>query len=141
MAFIARVSLPHTEPPARGYVHSLASAFESAEEAKAYLNRVLRQKQVVGSAEFVLAAVWGDRHTRIAELFGYCDISEWPGNPEVYSWVFEDGVYKPEKRNIACGQTMQVLGREEDYRLTTASLPDYMAAPPHCGSLEPPLNL
>ncbi|MBI2542631.1 MAG: hypothetical protein HYW24_00375 [Candidatus Aenigmarchaeota archaeon] len=87
-----------------------------------YENRYL-----VGNADYLIVALWGDNGTKIAEVFGYGGISEWPGNPDKYCWIFHDGVYQPEKTLIACGDTDIALGREEEYRRTTRDIRKFMA--------------
>lgn len=86
-------------------------------------------------ADFLIAALYGDHGDKIAEVFGYSGTDPWPGNPDVYSWVFRNGIYRPSERQIACADTMLVLGREEEARRRTPDLRTYLANPPDLGDL------
>ncbi len=145
MPFAARTYIPGPVPT-RGYFWEagLNENFGSPAEAREYLRQLLvHNHEIIEPAIFNIAAVWGNSGKKVVELFGYGDFLHlaWPGNPEVYSWVFENGVYKPKERNVACAETMMVLGMEEDHRRTTHSLDEYMKTPPHLGELEPALYL
>jgi len=146
MSFTARISLPNAVRPTRAYLYEteFEKAFGSVKGARDYLIEVLDAGSnisgVITPADYILAALWGDKDSKVAELFGYGDINEWPGNPEVYSWVFKDGVYLPSQRKIACGEATRILGKEEDYRITTKSLKEFMEKPPHLRELEPRVN-
>ncbi|HLD39217.1 MAG TPA: hypothetical protein VJB05_02815 [archaeon] len=71
--------------------------------------------------------LWGDNGDRVAEVFGYghVDKKDWPSNPEIYNWVFRNGIHQPKKRQISCGDTLIVLGKEESVRRRTSSLGEY----------------
>jgi hypothetical protein len=146
MPFIARISLPGALRPTRAYLYEpgFEDGFGSVKGARDYLAQVLdvgsKINGVITPADYILAALWSDKDSKVAELFGYGGISDWPGNPEVYSWVFKDGIYLPGQRKIACGEATRILGTEEDYRITTKSLKEFMEKPPQLRELEPRVN-
>lgn len=100
--------------------------------ASAYLLGILEieSDEILKPVDYVIAFLWGNQGRRVAELFGFGGVKDWPGNPEVYSWVFEDGVYKPEERQISCGDSLVVLGREEDQRRKTKSCDEWLCRTP-----------
>lgn len=152
MRFIARINLPANTPPVRAYLHT--AGFEEVyggkiEPAADYLLEVLSIFHSLptpeqGNQDFLLAAIWGEikpsDHTpsRNLDLFGLSDIvKNWPGNPDVSAWVFENGVYK-HTHQITCGDTLIMLGEEENFRRTRCgSLNDYRYSYPLLGNLEP----
>ena len=104
MPFLARVSFDSPFARAYFYEDGLLETFGSVKGAADYLIHDVFNKhyRLTQPAHFMIAAVWGAAGKKVAELFGYGDINQWPGNPEVYSWIFENGIYQPRKRNIAC---------------------------------------
>jgi hypothetical protein len=126
-------------PPIRAYLHNagLDDAFKSRRnkpaefEADRHLLRTLTDNMVIlNDASYLIAAIWGDSGARMIDLFRYAGINKWPGNPDVAAFVFRNGVYVPKRREITCGDTLVVLGREEEYRRTTRDLNDYVEHPP-----------
>ena len=74
--------------------------------------------------DYLLATIWGDkeRGTKRIDLFGFNDISEWPGNPDVYHWSLANETIvspsNPEEQEVmlnplTCGDTLIMLGQEE----------------------------
>lgn len=128
MPFVGRSLIRGVIPPAKVYLHSNGMDLfdNSIDFGREHVNELIeRNPGVFSPADYVIAALWGENGKRVSECFGYGDMGEWPGNPTVYSWVFENGVYKPEQRQISCGETLVVLGREETFRRTTRDLCDY----------------
>ena len=86
--------------------------------------------------DYLLGAIWGKKDEKIIDLFGFSDISEWPGNPDVTSFVIKNGGYDTREdddsfvESYTCGDTLIMLGEEEKYRRTTKSLDEYMRNPP-----------
>src|SRR3989338_3842919 len=74
--------------------------------------------------EYTLAAIWADRDEKVIDFFGFGDaIDNWPGNPEVKSWVFRNGIFF--RGGSTCGDTLIMLGEEEKIRRKTQNLQDY----------------
>lgn len=139
MPFLKRFSIPHAVRPTRAYVHEagFTDAYDSRfNRPETYIGKIFEKHATVFEPDdFLIMALWGDDGQQIAEVFGYFGINPWPGNPEVNSWVFKDGIYHPKQRNICCGETLIVLGREEEARRKSPSLQHYMQNPPEIGEL------
>ena len=131
--------MPHARKPLRVYCHEAGyvDAFQRGPNSpRTYVEEIFaRHKRILEPADFLIAALWGDKGQKIAEVFGYAGIYPWPGNPEVNSWVFRDGIYHLYEREIACGDTMIVLGEEEKARRKSPNLQFYMENPPEIGDL------
>ena len=98
----------------------------------------------IGDFAYVLAVMWGDksRNEKVIDFFGFSGINEWPGNPDVSAWVMREGVYVSQERfgdiyvqnrKITCGDTLILLGREEQYRRKTSTLEEYVNIHPRLG--------
>ncbi len=84
---------------------------------------------------------------------GYSGLRKnWKANPEVDPFIYREGIFVPNMgvdnvrgitpgKNSFCGTTMRMLGREEDYRLTTNDRKQYFEIDPDFGDLEPPITL
>ena len=128
------VHFPEKKPPAKGYVFSsdtapIDQAYGSLKEAIRYLDSELdHQVHVIGKADYLIPFAWGDENKKIVEVFGFFEpLAPWPGpGPEVHSWVFLDGKHMPERRNICCGETLQILGKEMECRHCSHSLSEYI---------------
>jgi len=78
--------------------------------------------------EYILAALWADEETKIIDIFGFGDLTDkWSGNPDVQSWDFRNGIFTRGART--CGDTLVMLGKEEEHRRTTKNLVDYFKSP------------
>lgn len=86
---------------------------------------------------FLIAAVWGDEGKMVAEINRYWGTDKWPSNMERKTFVFENGVWRPDPHSHSCIQTDILLGRELQYMLTTPNFNFYLSSPPHLGNLEP----
>lgn len=141
MLFKARLVAPNRTPPARIYWHSAGANevfLNDADKARIYVREILdEQRESLSHFDYLLGAVWGalwsdakvPAEDKVLDLFGYNDTRVWPGNPDVHSYVFRNG--EPSLRNpITCGDTMIVLGLEEEYRRNTHNLKEYMRTPP-----------
>ena len=147
MTFVARFTLPNTRLPLIGYIHGsgLAEAYGSFERAKQHAESIAEQRRLIYPI-FAIAALRGlplDKgdYSRIAEFFVYQGIKNWPGDPEVNVWVFADGVFHPNPKSIARGETIRMLGIEENHRQHTESLIEYLRLRPSLGDLEPRYDL
>jgi len=89
------------------------------------------QRPEIEQFDYLLAVMWGDKRTKVIDFFGYSDVQDWPGNPDVSSWVLRDGVFMHKKNltrgDTTCGDSLIMLGEEERYRRTRANLSDYMS--------------
>ena len=139
MPFVEMIEFPalHDIKPGRLYVHQaghqlfLGLCEDNYVPAVNYVLEILGEKiDLFKPADFVLPILWGDANTPVAEIFGYGDMREWPGNPTVYNWVFRNGVHMPEERQISCGDTIVLLGIEENHRRNSRNLEEYIMNPP-----------
>ncbi len=124
----------HT-PQVRVYYHKSGFELYSSEKRDPtmdLINALEKHDSELKSFNYVLAVAWGDinKKERIIEFFGYREITEWPGNPEVSSLIIKNNILVPQ-REITCGDTLILLGEEEKYRRTTRSLDEYFTYPPH----------
>jgi hypothetical protein len=78
------------------------------------------------------------------DMAGLRDMEPWPGNPDVRTWVFENGFYVPRTHinshddiSDTCGDTLIMYGREEEFRRTVSGLEEYINKYPDLGDLEP----
>lgn len=125
-------------PSLRFYFHQSGSGlFRDSDLLGGYahlMNLVLINKNpnLTKGCNYLIAVLWGCDNDKMVDLFGYSglDLKNWPGNPEVSSYIFKDGVYLPKNKAISCGDGLIILGEEERYRRTTKSLEDYIKNPP-----------
>jgi len=133
MPFSRRFSMQHAAKPTRVYVHEtvFTDADNHGKLPQAYIGKIFEQyTELFEPDDFLIMALWADNGKQIAEVFGYFGTNPWPGNPEVNSWMFSDGIYQREERQICCADTLIVLGREEEARRKTPDLKSYMQNPP-----------
>jgi hypothetical protein len=136
-SFKGRVMFEHQGvPPIRAYFHSSCEMPSNADLVRQKvllnLNAALALKTGhVMEADYLIAALWKPpRDLTVMDLFVYSDTKDnWPGNPDVRGFVFKGVEYRPDMP-LTCGDTLRVLGIEEEYRRTCKSLGDYMASPP-----------
>ena len=46
---------------------------------------------------------------RMIDLFGFTQEKNWPGNPEVYNWVFRNGGYIPGSVAVTCSNGWRTI--------------------------------
>lgn len=149
MSFEGRIVAPNNVPPARLYVHAsnFSDVFVTMEDAAGYASQALkaipeREKE---STDFILGAIWGNQTSlgdgtflkkKVADLFLYKgiqkkigDLDTWKHNPEVSAYIIEEGIANV-KNPMTCGETIRVLGQEEEYRMLTRNIREYMEMPP-----------
>lgn len=143
MAFYARIIFDNIRPPMKVYVHDAGhEAFSSAWGAKEHMVKIIDTwDERFFDVNYVLAALWAKAHTKIAEVFCYKGIETWPGNPEVFSYVFKNGKLWTRERNIEDEDTTIMRGMEGMHRRETKNLAEYIATHPHLGKLEPSTKL
>ncbi len=125
--------------PTRAYLHSAGieayggNSKEQFASARNYLGHAKNSvefqeiKEQMG-LEYTLAAIWAHGETRVIDFFGFGDVvNKWPGNPDVTSWDFRNGVFT--RGALTCGDTLIMLGKEELYRRTTEDLQTYFESP------------
>ena len=164
MTFIARISIPPTQDcqdrsmPVRAYLHSSGieaydggfeqrtgrkkNEFELAYSSASYLGeQVLGHAarpgygQLFKPAKYLLVALFGKGDAKMAEVFGYGDFEEWPGNPTKYRWTFENNVYRPNIPEDGCEDMDIVLGIEGKHRREIPDLDTFMNKPPRVDEL------
>jgi len=136
MSFVKCYNFPLGMPPTRAYLHSAGlheafgteNPFQVAEE---HLVSILEEdRELLIKYDYLLCALWGLDTNRRMDLFGFKDIREWPGNPDVYPLVYEDKTWlNPDEYGLTCGDFLMVLGQEETYRRIT-NREQYFAQPP-----------
>lgn len=124
--FKGRINLKKQSIPSRIYVHEngFEEYFKSGEKAMEYCKEILRPENIENAIEAIkpdkpkhaVGELWADDSgNKVLELMAYGD-SWWPGNPEKYSWVFKNGVYQPENRNVCCMEGFSLFFAEDVYR-------------------------
>lgn len=153
---IARINkFNNVKTPIRAYVfrNGLDEGFEGKVEfAKEHLLGI-NASILRGKFDYLLAAVWFNQKedAKTVDFFGYSGVKQnWKDNPAMDPFIFRNGVFVPRNEksisDIApgeksfCGREERILGKEEDYRLTTNDLREYFEKPPHLGDLEPPMD-
>ena len=136
--FIGRICLPDNKPPVRAYVHK--TGFDvygnSIPEAERHLKQVLKEnREELNGLQYMLAAMWGYEGNKMIDMFGYNGITKWPGNPNIYAWVMENGVFVPvdkmiPKLALTCEDTSILISKEAEHRRNRNSLADFISTPP-----------
>ncbi len=133
MSFLTRALMPGYR--AKLYVHEygyervFGSTPQGIEDGIKYFTDALSQKsrELISPNDFVLGAVWGDDgNSKVAEMFVYKEIKEWPGNPTVYTWIFRNGIYMPWERQVACEDAILAFSDESTFRRKTKSPEEFL---------------
>jgi len=150
--FIARLNFPQLEVPGRVYVHPVgfAEAYENklTNLQNYFLEISQHHKYLFAGCNYFLATIWGDvkNKERVADLFMFSCVKNWPGNPDVLPYEIREGELirekglAPEDETFTCSDTLIMLGKEEEYRRATKSLEEYMVRYPDLGELEASLT-
>lgn len=141
-----------SQTPAKVLVHTanFKEAYGTIEKAKGYASDVIISNEDLFTginASHAIIVLWGkkkeNKFVQMADVFAYETIGDdkWPGNPNVHSWVFENGIYVPPTKKIStsefehnpntCGETLVELAEQEETRLSTPSLRKYLNYDPH----------
>ena len=140
MAFIERFTSLKSEVPLRCYIddNDLNASFGSVENARAHIFSIVKQhKEMFKDRDYLIAVLYGLQNQKTAEIYGYKMMgNEWPGNTETLTWIFENGVYKPNE-NYSCGNVDIIKGEEEKHRRAKTNLADFLKTVPHLGELNP----
>lgn len=148
MSMKALLSMKDLNKPARGYVHSYGlEEFGNESAAARYIHEIISGDRVQKiNAQFMLAVVYSHEGERYIEIVGGRDVppENWKGNASYAAWVYKNGIWQiPDEINgteYACGEFQRICGREDDFRLRTKSLEEYMSSiPDNLGDLYPPL--
>lgn len=97
----------------------------------------LKNSDILGKGDYIIALFWGNNSDKIVDVFRYSDIDEWPGNPNVESFILKNGIYQPDNHEISCGDGTIIIGKEEQYRRKTKDLEDFLKFPPNITGLSP----
>lgn len=125
------------------YVHSegLKEAFKgNPRKALSYAesqftrieNAILQGRVSPSNPQYAILTVWGDtrkkRNRETIDAFVFGDIENWPGNPEFAAGVFRGkGILRLNGNNVrGCGDSLVMLGTEEEIRRRTDSLEEYV---------------
>ena len=140
MAFVERFTSLKSAVPFRCYVDEseFEKAFGSIENARKHIFSIVKEnEEMFKGRDYLIAVLYGFQNQKTAEVYGYKKIgANWPGNTEVLTWIFENGIYKPNE-NYSCGNMDIVKGEEEKHRRGTPSLADFLRTVPHLGELHP----
>jgi len=147
MGFDSKHLMPLLNLPARFYVHTSGQkAFnvrpESVDplvEARVFATRVVRDnKKTLEKYDFVIGVLRSDDEGRIADIFGYHGITDWPGNPDVNAFVYREGKGASLREGILPYEdTMILLGHEGDLRRNTRNLAEYLLKSPGFQTIGP----
>ena len=80
--------------------------------------------------KYGIVVVWSEGKDLHHDWFLYWGIEEWPENPSVDNYYFKNGVFQPRERHITCGDSLIMLGIEEQHRRTTKSRAEYLRIRP-----------
>lgn len=148
--FKARINFPDRLPPIRAYIHSagVGNVFGSEISAKEYFMEQLGSylEGNFRGYDFAIAVIWASvgpstvnsrpqTNYRSIDIFGFSGLRDnWLGNPDISNFVMTNGIFKPLEKPTdvtTCGDTLILLGKEEEYRRTTPNLEFYMNNPPN----------
>ena len=136
--FKARIHFADVSHPGRAYIHraGLSDVFGSESAARNYFKEQYEfyLKEILRDYDFTIAVLWGSVGSQVKyrniDVFGFHGLSgKWPGNPDISNFVFSNGIFKPLEKPTdvtTCGDTLILLGKEEEYRRTTSGLDVYM---------------
>lgn len=112
-----------------GYGDAFGHGDTGIAAGSAHVEGIFRKhRDMLTSADYVLAALWGDSGAKVAELWGYGDLKEWNKNPTAYPpWVFRGGLYIKEPESVGCGDMTIAFGREEEFRRASSSPEDFLS--------------
>ncbi len=145
--FKARIHFADVSSPGRAYIHraGLNEVFGSESAARNYFKQQyeLYLKKNFEKYDFTIAVLWGAKGQQVnyrnIDVFGFHGLNrKWPGNPDVSNFVLSNGIFKPLEKPTdvtTCGDTLILLGKEEEYRRTTSGLDVYMNNPPSLDGL------
>jgi hypothetical protein len=145
----ARFNAPDWFPPVRAYFHEagLVQAFQTEAitpelNAINHLQDIFRYRKFeTKDFKYCLAMVWGDNEDKMIDMIGVKDVPttpdklDWPGNPEMPIFIFRNGVYQPQEKNL-CEDGMIVLGEDARYRRYCNNLQQYLENPPEIFGLK-----
>ncbi|MHA2061595.1 MAG: hypothetical protein ACW963_04815 [Candidatus Sifarchaeia archaeon] len=128
MSFLRVHNLNYFDLHGRLYDHSAGSEVFPNETSS--LDYFLRSAEFMTGEglDYFIAISWGENKEKILDIFGYSELSNWKSNPEVKNWVVRNGIISQD-RSITCGEGLILLGREEEHRLKTMNLEEYLSVP------------
>ncbi|MFA5992970.1 MAG: hypothetical protein WC796_04660 [Candidatus Pacearchaeota archaeon] len=152
LSFVARHNSPKPENqiPFRCYFHDSVNKRSINDESTlndlTFLLNEWNRRIMIGdqSYSYLIGLDWGDRYGPIGaeryssmlDLVAVSDIDtspepqNWPGNPVKSSFVFKEGVWQPENREVTCGDGWLIVAAEELYRRKCRNLQEYLNNPP-----------
>jgi len=133
MSFTDRFVIKDGKPPAKFYIHTAGEEIFGPNRLtghQAYLKNIFEiWQEELEKYDFLIGALWGDieSNERVADIFGFSDITQWPGNPDVSSWVVREGILRQENP-ISCAETLKLIGEELNIQRDSQDLTNYMYA-------------
>lgn len=77
--------------------------------------------------QFLLAFFWSEDSDKKVDIIGASREEEWPGNPAFSSWIFENGIYKPNDIGVTCEDGWIMGAAEAKLRRRCSGLEEYMS--------------
>jgi hypothetical protein len=146
---VAVLSYPEKMPPLRAYLFSSAidrKQPSGSHEFKSLCTVTNQQllsiiyngpmQEAAKRFNYIIAFLWKQDASSNINLFGYHGIKNWRGNPDMRSWVFENGVYR-NNRDVVCETGAIILGKEGQHRRSTRNLAEYIGNTPKLYDLVP----
>jgi hypothetical protein len=125
MGILRVENIKNLNPPGKLYEHSSGAEVFSEGDSRRYLaeqHRILSE-----GLDYFIAISWGEGRDRFLDFFGYTGVKDnWKANPEVHGGVIKNGLFVT-GGGITCGEGLIVLGREEECRLRTKDLEEYLS--------------
>ena len=89
---------------------------------------------------YAIGIAWGYKEAgkpvKAMDIFSYKFDGPWNRcNPDVEGWVFKNGKYNPNDREVTCETGTIILGKEAELRRQTKSLKEYINSWPNIGDL------
>jgi len=134
---------------ARFFVHSSGleafnvrpKDYDPLVEARVFATKAVRDiPRTFPKYDFVIGALWSDDEERGADIFGFYNMGDWPGNPDVDVFDYREGKESSLKRDnfFFCKDTMTLLGCEDELRRTeTRDLAEYLLKSPNFQTIGP----
>lgn len=135
MPIIYGIAKENLKFPVKMFIHSsgLKEIYQTAENALQYTEKCLKDSLLnLKNLDYIISITWGSlvSKEKIIDVFGFSDISNWPGNPDVNSWVLKNKILIKENP-LTCGDSLILLGKEEEIRRKCKNIEEYIRLIPN----------